>query len=157
MDISGVTVIPFEYLFFDTNVSDDAICFGILEEDTRRARWGFINLSNRVIIPPLFYGVGRFYKGIAPVSKDGEKFGIIDKEGKYILDEQYESIQSFQSDRAVFKQNGLFGFLDTTGKVVIAAQFSSAKSFDGELALISKNGIEGYVTKNGVIYLSSSY
>ncbi len=157
MDSQGNMVIPFEHAYHSSEVRDGIFRYSIIEETTGRSLRGFLNMQNEVVIPPRFYLTGDFYKGIVPVSSDGEKYGVIDKTGKYIIPEEYDTIFTFSSDMGGFEQDGKFGFFDMSGNIAIPAQFDFGQFFYGDLAFIRKDGIDGYVTKTGTIYLSTMY
>ncbi|MDR2449833.1 MAG: WG repeat-containing protein [Prevotellaceae bacterium] len=143
----GDTVIPITEITHDTEVSNGYF----------KCSRGFVDMQNRVIIDHFFQISGRFYDGVIPISSDGMKFGLIDKDGKYVVREIFDHIQTFSSGYGVFVQEGKYGFINTTGNVVIEPLFDFAMAFRGELAFIRINGIDGYITKTGKLYLSSSY
>jgi hypothetical protein len=143
----GDTVIPITEITHDTEVSNGYF----------KCSRGFVDMQNRVVIDRFFQISGRFYDGVIPVSSDGMKFGLIDKEGKYIILEIFDQIQTFSSGYGVFVQDGKYGFIDTAGNIVIEPLFDFAMAFKGELAFIKINGIDGYITKTGKQYLSSLY
>jgi hypothetical protein len=147
IDGEGNIVVPFELTTTDTKVGDDYLY----------CSQGFLNVKTGQALDLRLRKIGSFSDGVAPASRDGKKFGIIDKEGKFILPEIYDIIQTFSCGYAVFIENEKYGFLDTTGKIVIQPQFDFAMAFDGDLAFIRINGIDGYVTKKGKVYLNSSF
>jgi hypothetical protein len=147
IDSEGNIVVPLELTTAAIKVGDDYLY----------CSQGFLNIKTGRALEIRLQRVGSFSDGVAPVSRDGKKYGIINKEGKFILQETYDIIQSFSYGYAVFIENGRYGFLDTTGKIVIQPQFDFAMAFDIDLAFIKINGIDGYVTKAGQLYLSSSF
>lgn len=69
----------------------------------------------------------------AAVKQDG-KWGFMDKEGKIMIEPQYEDARSFCNGYAAVKQNGKWGFINKEGTVIIEPQFSETMDFsDGSV------------------------
>lgn len=74
---TGKTVIPVKYDGL-SEVHDGAIGF------VQNNKYGFLDLNGKVIVQPIYDGVGIFIKGKAVVYKDG-KSAVIDKKGEVIV------------------------------------------------------------------------
>ncbi len=57
-----------------------------------RGKYGYIDRTGRVVIPPQFVDAGNFSEGLAGVqlSKEGHKHGYIDTSGKMVIPPQFE-------------------------------------------------------------------
>ena len=89
-------------------------------------RYGFIDKSGNEVIPCQYYDVSHaFSDGVAVVSKNGEEWSFIDKQGKEIasVDGQLQFYGGFQDGlMAFFKPSEeKEGYIDKSGKVVIPA------------------------------------
>lgn|GEM_PF-4542904 len=89
--------------------------------------------------------------------KMGEKWGIIDINGNFLVEPQYDTIDDFYDGLAEVERNGKFGFIDTTGKEVIPAQFDSVGPFSEGLAQVEVNGEVGFINKSGKFVISLQY
>jgi DNA-binding transcriptional regulator/RsmH inhibitor MraZ len=108
------------------------------------AKYGYIDRTGKIVIPPRFDGAGKFSEGRAIVIIDG-KYGYIDKTGKVVIQPQFirqhirkwsRSIGDFSEGLAVVlvRENGLFGFIDRSGNQVIPLKFTGVLDFSQGLA-----------------------
>lgn len=87
--------------------------------------------------------------GLARVAFSG-KWGIINKNEEFVLDNEYDYIDKLSGDRIKFKKGNLFGFLDADFNEVIKAQFAFAEDFSHNLACVqNESGKWGFINKNG--------
>ncbi|BEG99210.1 hypothetical protein BSYN_14750 [Bacteroides sedimenti] len=82
--------------------------------------------------------------GLYPV-KSGDKWGYVDKTGKYIINPQFEYADFFSNGLAVVGIKGeneelKFGYIDEDGKYVINPQYKSALRFKEDIAWVVKDG-----------------
>ncbi|MCX6351174.1 MAG: WG repeat-containing protein, partial [Bacteroidetes bacterium] len=90
-----------------------------------------------------------FIDGVEPVSNDKEKFGLINKLGKLVLDCKYEDIKPFSEGLAVYKGGLAYGYLDKTGKVIVQNKYTDAVSFTNGLGMVKIQRKIAYVDKTG--------
>jgi hypothetical protein len=62
------------------------------------------------------------------VKIDG-KWGFVDKNGKVVIEPQYDDARSFSNGYAAVKTGGKWGFIDAEGSIVIENTFSDVKDF----------------------------
>lgn len=93
---TGKILIPAKYDELD-EVSDDLIGF------SQNKKYGFLNLKNRVVVKPIYDGVGQFQQGKVVVYKQG-KSGVIDSKGKQIV--------PFTNQRIAILRDGTVKYLD---------------------------------------------
>lgn len=87
---------------------------------------------------------------------DYEKIGtyvFVTKDGKLLLETQFEDAAQFREGFAAVKLNGKWGFIDVSGKMVIPFVYDYAYNFSGGIAAVCKDGQWGYIDKNGNIYV----
>jgi hypothetical protein len=68
-----------------------------------RARWGFIDATGELVIPPRFSNVKGFSEGLAVV-RQGGSWGAIDASGQMVLPPQFAECGSFHEGRAVVRR-----------------------------------------------------
>jgi len=92
----------------------------------------------------------KFKPDLYPVSLK-EKWGYIDKTGKYIIIPQYSYADFFIDGLAlVANDDEKFGFINEKGEYVIAATYENASNFSEDLAcVVPENGAIQYINKKG--------
>jgi hypothetical protein len=163
-------------------------CIAKVQKD---GKWGIINSKGNVIIPCTYDGIRDFNfhktgrvegpyidffswrdgkKNSMAVVRKGDKWGLINKQGKVFLRCLYDEIYSprltlFYGGRVGVKQNGLWGFLDTAGRPVIPCVYEQigsrnygegnfneegdVYSFYGGISVAKKDGKWGAIDENG--------
>ena len=76
-------------------------------------------------------------------------WGIVDRNGKIILQPSYPKIQSFKQGYAAFIKDGSWGFLNTSGQEVIPAKYDKVGVFSEGLAGFRVNDQWGYLNTEG--------
>ena len=110
--------------------------------------YGFIDKTDKVVIPCTWNGAGDFSEGLAPVMNDKEEWGYIDKTGQVVIPCQWASTDGFSEGLApVMNDKEKWGYIDKTGQEVIPCQWASADGFSGGLAPTYKweEGAEGCI------------
>ncbi|WP_235596447.1 WG repeat-containing protein, partial [Leptospira weilii] len=97
----------------------------------------------------------------------GDKYGYIDKTGKFIIPSQFDNAHSFSEGLAAVQIGKKWGFIDKTGNFVIPPQFYNANSFSEGLAAVqiceegSDNGCGkwkwGYIDKTGNVAIQPQF
>jgi hypothetical protein len=85
--------------------------------------------------------------------KSGDKWGYIDKAGKYIINSQFDDAFNFSDGLALIESGeGKFGFIGEDGKYVINPVYKSANKFSEGLAcVVMENGKPQFISKEGKI------
>src|SRR5437868_9194689 len=69
-------------------------------------KWGYMNASGKIVIPPQFDAADYFYEGLARVTVDKKKRegigkgGYIDKTGKWVIKPQFDLASEFSEGLA---------------------------------------------------------
>jgi hypothetical protein len=92
--------------------------------DGRHDKYGFCDISRKIILECIYTGVSNFSEGLAAVTKvsryaEHNRYGFIDKTGKEVIPFIYENVRSFQDGLAAVEFNRRWGFIDKTGKQII--------------------------------------
>ena len=83
-----------------------------------RRKFGFVDTSDKIVIPFKYDHAYNFYNGIAYVMKNC-KFGYINKEGDVVIPLIYDFLSLFGEGYSVAKLNGKSFYIDQTGKRVL--------------------------------------
>jgi hypothetical protein len=59
-----------------------------------------------------------------------DKYGMIDKEGNFVITPQYDALRTYHHGYAAACLNGLWGFIDETGNVAIEFKYDYVSNFD---------------------------
>ena len=115
-------------------------------------KWGYIDRSGRIVIPPRFESAQRFSEGLASVALDGRR-GYIDATGELVLVPEQEPAgpihRQFAGGLAAVRVGKGIGFIDRAGKLVIPARFMSAEDFSQGLAFACGKSGCGYIDRAG--------
>lgn len=95
--------------------------------------WGFCSRNGRVFV------------------KNGDKYILIDNEGREIGEESFENVRPFLSQYgAAVQKDGKWGFISPEGKILLQFMYEDAKSFsDVGYAAVKEGGQWGYIKENG--------
>ena len=113
-------------------------------------KWGYVDTSERFVVPPKFSTALPFSEALAAVSVDG-KWGYIDPTGEFAIKPQFFAAQGFSSGLALVRSEaaGKYGYINRTGALVISVQFDDARSFCEGRAAVLANGKWGYIGRTG--------
>lgn len=86
-------------------------------------------------------------------SKGQEKFGYIDKNGKYVIPPQFEDAFSFREGRAVVgvgeRSSQKVTYIDRSGNFITSLKFDAAAPFYNGIALVKFGNKYGYIDTSG--------
>ncbi len=124
-------------------------------------RYGFINDRGEQIIPAEFFYAYPFHGGFARVSH-GEsladsKFGIINQEGGWVIEPQYEAITNLQNNRAAFMIDNQWGIVNESGMVILPRKHEEIKAYSEEVAAYKNDGLWGFLDTNGEPFIQPTY
>jgi hypothetical protein len=86
--------------------------------------WGMYDTTGRQIVPPIYdllylsEGKNKFV-----ISKQKDKFGLLNLQGKTILSPDYQDIGGLPMEAIKVKMHDKWGILDTTGKTLIPCEY----------------------------------
>lgn len=87
------------------------------------SKWGFTDLTGKVVIAPMYDDVGKFYEGYAVVNRE-DKWGCIDSSGNVVIPVEHEYVGNCSEGYMTVLSEGLFGLMNTKGKWVIQPSYS---------------------------------
>lgn len=114
-------------------------------------KWLLINSAGESITKKTYEDIIIDERGICCTKgrifvKSGEEYIMVDKTGKRIGNESFESAKLFSSeDYAAIMRGDLWGFVDISGKTIIEPKYQDAKSFSMGLAAVCDDNLWGYI------------
>ena len=106
------------------------------------SRYGYIDNSKQVVIPPQFEKAGQFSEELALV-KMGEKWGYINQTGEMVIEPQFEKAWSFSEGLALVTIDDKYGYIDKTGELVTQLFDEAWSSSEGRATIEIKNKLLG--------------
>jgi hypothetical protein len=113
-----------------------------------KGKFGYIDKTGKVILPPQYETASSFSEGAAIV-KLKDKYGFVGTKGKLIIEAKYDSAYNFSDGLAAVKAGKKWGYIDMKGSVVIKPQFDSASCFHNGLVAVSLGESLLYIDKKG--------
>jgi hypothetical protein len=95
-----------------------------------------------------FDNVNNFSDGFACV-RLGDKWGFIDKSGKYLVEPKFDYVYCFNESFAGVRLVDKWGFIDKSGKYVVEPKFDDAFSFLEGFAGVKLGSKWGFIDKSG--------
>ena len=121
--------------------------------------WGLIDKSGKIIIEPIYQGLGVFSEGIITAKKD-EVHGIIHN-GNFTKVEGTLKIWDFRNGEELIYANDKdkkIGFINRKGEWVIEPQYKKVRAFSNGLAPVTTNGKQwGYINEKGEMVIPEKF
>ncbi|RFS19444.1 WG repeat-containing protein [Chitinophaga silvatica] len=134
----------------------------IIERDGKQI---YINITGKEVIRVKSRGcklkLRHFVNGYARIEACG-KWGMIDRNGNWVIAAEYDAIGDMFNDRVAVMRNGNWGFADKTGQIIInpgitdrpgaiqkQASYDYVSNFSEGLAVVRVNENYGYIDTNG--------
>ncbi len=114
-------------------------------------KWQLINTDGKMITKDTYSEIIVDERGVCCNSdrifvKPKDMFILVDKNGKQVGNEMFESARLFESENpAAVMKDGLWGFVDHSGKVVVEPYYFNAKSFSSEFAPVCIDEFWGFI------------
>jgi hypothetical protein len=127
-----------------------------------RQRFGFIDTTGKIVIPPVLEKASNFSEGLAAVQFN-EKFGFIrltdtlnDSVQTFTIQPKYRYASTFSEGLARVRSEAKWGFINTSGEMVVAEQFDAAGDFSDGLARIRLGEKFGFIDKSGTVVIPTT-
>jgi hypothetical protein len=115
-----------------------------------------LKLSNKELLPASLEDIAPF-SGIYAIAKKKGKYGIIDTQGKTILNFEYGAIRFVTGLGYLIEQNALLGVYDPANGFLVPLAFEGIKPFESKYILVSLAGKDGLLDLKGKEVLAPSY
>ncbi len=150
--------------------SPEPTLFDGLAIKERAGLYGYVNASEKWVIPARFDRASNFRNGQARVVLNGRAL-VINRRGKCIQGcEEKPPVELAEDKKKVpveakkertlrpEERNNRFGFVDEDGNEVIKFKYQNAKPFSSDgLAAVNANGSWGYINTSGVLVIPYQY
>lgn len=173
MDIKACMFVSLIAIFFltlsiKTNASEKPeMLYKISVSDKRgNDKYGFINKTGKIIVPPIYYEAGEFSEGLAYVKNEERLCGFIDTTGNFVIEPKFYNATFFSEGLAAVvipegtDGKGYWAYIDNSGKIVIKLSnfypYNPPPFSDG-LALFFKDGKWGYIDKTGKVAIELKF
>ena len=108
------------------------------------------------------YGTaGEYSEGLLQIANKDNKKGYVDKNGKVVIDFQYDTAEEFSEGLAQVSKDGKYGFIDKQGKTVIdfiySTGFNQFVGFHNGYAAVKKDKKVGMIDKKGNTVINFEY
>jgi hypothetical protein len=120
-------------------------------------RYGFIDRSGVVAVPPTFASVREFNDGLAPVLV-GTQWGYVDGRGRLAIPARFDVAEPFADGLAAVRTAEGPAYIDTTGAIVIrGTNFSVVGRPSEGLIPVKVSGQWGFADRTGRAVIAPSY
>jgi len=133
-------------------------------------KFGYIDISGKVISPPEFQEAKDFSEGLGTF-KQNNKWGFLNSSGKIIINPQFEYAEPFSDGLALVLKQKKWGYIDKNGKYIISANFEmdpyediygqmnvfSCRNFSKGLAAAMIDYKWGYIDRAGKFVIKPQY
>ena len=126
-------------------------------------KWGYIDKTNKVIIPLKFDRAEEFSEdmaavGLADANGYATNWGYINTIGQIVIPNIYpERLGPFKNGFTVVGIRGERGVINKEGKIIIPLKYDNISHFDNGLAKAEKNGKFGLINEKGDEIISLKY
>lgn len=132
-------------------VSDRAYSEGLVTV-WKDGKAGCLDTAGNVAVPFAFDRIFEFMNGAA-IARMGEKYGLIDRQGNWLLSCEWDDIFPLLPDRTMYvlKKNGVYSLANENGEAVSPCSFDYVSSYgfmDGLMLVGNEQGY-GYVNTRG--------
>lgn len=118
-------------IYESLHIADDTIRFAIGE------KWGYADLTGKVICEPKYYFIEKFIDGVARVS-DKKTWGLINFEGKLIVPMKYTYLGELRNGKRVARDLfDTYGAIDDSNNVVVPFNYDKVQLYGGQVVLMN--------------------
>jgi len=109
----------------------------------------YIDHQGRRAFTTVLKGGSDFHDGIAGASVDGTHWGILGRQGHFLVAPRFESIGEHRNGRLVYEQGRRLGVLDYSGHVILEAAFDRADLLPDGIVDVHLGAEHGYYDRDG--------
>jgi hypothetical protein len=129
----------------------------LADYESPSAKWGFMDMTGKLVVPALYDEVGQFSEHKATVNKAG-LWGYIDTLGKIIIRPQFRLAYLFHEYRARVKPFDLPEcYITASGKIISAEEWTAAGDFSNHRAMVTNGTHYGYIDTSGTWVIQAQY
>lgn len=162
MSLDNVTGIGFIMNPYGDEPLPNRLRINIREENVYKV--GILDFQGKVIVPPLYNGLNYHYDGLIPFSVTdtldyGRKaiWGIMDADGKILLEPRYSKIDVIEGNRATVSDKGLFHLIDINTKETLISGYEYIQKDEYGYYHVKRFGLHGIVDDHGNVLVPLKY
>lgn len=129
---------------------------GIFYARNENEKYGFLDLTGRVIIPFIYDDAGDFSNNLAPVLKN-DKWGFIDRNNNEIIPFTFEKCRSFKAGLAECQKNDYWGVINTSGGVIVEFEYEYGDISEEGYVVVHRKGKSGLLNREGDVIIPLKY
>ncbi|MUG97773.1 hypothetical protein F7734_37880 [Scytonema sp. UIC 10036] len=103
------------------------------QSSNNKNAFGFINTSGSLAFQKQVSYASGFHEEICIVKEKGKKFGVINQQGEYVLEPEFDDLGYFNDGIAPFKAGNVWGLINIRGEIILEPQYLFIDSFLGQL------------------------
>ena len=126
------------------SVQEPSLLFPIVQN----RKWGFIDVTGRVVIEPKLNYTEGFSEERAAFKNGNGKWGFIDPTGRVVIQPQFDGVHQFYEERAAVKIGGKWGFIEPQGKFIIQPRFTQVSRFFEGRAAVQSGYLWGFIDRD---------
>lgn len=152
MDANGGIVAPLTKNGEEISASAiDAFSDGLARIHVQGGKYGFVDISGKLVVPDNFDEVGNFSEGLAAAyTSSSNAWGYIDKTGNTVIRPQFQIAGEFNDGMApVRPSNGDYGYIDAMGSYVFEPTLKFADEFCDGYAAVRVDDDYGLINTSG--------
>ncbi len=138
---------------FPSNFSDGLSQVRTLSDE----RGGFVDAKGRLVIDTVYYWVRDFNKGMSVSSKEPNKWGVMNKQGEWIVEPMYETASGYSGGVIDVKYNGKSAVISPAGRLISGPIYDEVGELSEGLIKVRQGDYYGYIDVHGNIYSKSVY
>lgn len=106
---------------------------------TKGKKWGYIDMSNKIIVKPVYDFASSIEKGLAVVEMNGLQ-GMINAKGEWVIPAEFTEIKQLENDYFLVESNEKLGLYSAKGARLIAPTYEQIRIIDKDFLLLSGQG-----------------
>ena len=142
IDNKGNTILDFEYDYVHETENGSF-------EVKKNGYYGYVDITGKEIIPIKYKRIEFASENFVALSKDGQKWGYVTTDGKFLTPFNYTSAGHFKNGYAVVEINNKSGVIDNTGKLIIKPKYDHISVAPNGLFEVSINNKIGFLNSKG--------
>ncbi len=153
IDLTGKVLNSYSYPFVD-DYGEGMLAF----RKSNDGKWGYMDESGKVLIEPQFMGTQPFVKEKAIVNVENNHYGLIDRQGKFIIKPNYNSLLNLEENRyALGKAQDperpylfqKYAIADSNGHIYTGFIYNGVSNYKDGLASAYNDEMTFFIDKRG--------
>lgn len=145
-----------DYPFSEELIRDRELGMQQLIPYKKEGKFGWMDLSGKIVIPAQYTTVGFFKEGLAWAEKGG-KYGFVNKANEVVIPFKYTSCNDFDKGRAIVELDTVYGIIDRSGANIVDPVYKDIGQFSEGLIYAMKDSLYGYFDGMGYPRISAQF